>query len=669
MSTNVNEANEAVEEIVKEEAERYRQLRGPIGVIWKGLLISITIIGILYILSIQQYFNLSFMKEQYVGLFLALILTSVYMGVPANKKASRIKIPWYDWIFAASGTVVGLYIAINYQEIVNTFGVITPLRVILSVLATFLILEALRRFIGWSLVLVVLFFLVYAFVAPYMPGPFRGQQTSPELLFTYLYLDTNSLLDLLGLAATIGLAFILFGQALIQFKGGEIFNNISLRMFGKYRGGPAKASITGSAMVGSITGDPVSNIMLTGSMTIPLMIKSGYKRAQAGAIEAVSSVGGIFAPPVMGIVAFIMAENLGIPYKDVALAAILPAALYFIGLFVQVDLLAGRDKIGKIPNSIMPSLALVLKTSWLLVPIFGTLLYFLFFKGYPPQTAGVYASGVGIVVLLIQKDVRKNLFRRIVSALETTGKVCMELAVILSAAGFMVGIFGITGLGFNLSLALTEFAEHGLFILLLACAIVCIVLGMGLPGIAAYAIVAALVIPSLVDLGVNPMAAHFFVFYFSMVSNFTPPMAVASFTASSLARVGPNQVAFAALRLGGMAYLIPFIIVYNPMLMLEGITSINSISSILSIVFVILGTVLFSVFIVGYLYGTMSIPSRILFLLLSIILFFPIPILGGAFVANVIAASVSLLVIGFRWMMSKKTSSQMDPVSEASLQE
>lgn len=651
---------------ITEEAERYRQLTGPIGFIWKGLLTSITLMGISYILSIHQYFSIVFMKEQYIGAFLALILTCVYMGVPANRKASRTKIPWYDWILAAGGATVGLYIAINYKVIVNTFGVISPLRVSLSVLAIILILEALRRFIGWSLVIVVIVFLIYAFVAPFMPGPFKGQETSPELLVTYLYLDTNSLLDLLGLAATIGLAFILFGQSLIQFKGGEIFNNLSLRMFGKFRGGPAKASVTGSAMVGSITGDPVSNIMLTGTMTIPLMIRSGYQRAQAGAIEAVASVGGIFAPPVMGIVAFLMAENLGMPYKEVALAAILPAVLFFLGVFVQVDLLAGKSRIGKVPDDQIPPLSSVLKTSWLLIPIFGTLFYFLFFKGYPPQTAGVYASGAGALFLLIQKDVRKNILSRFIKAFQTTGIVCMELAVILSAAGFMVGIFGITGLGFNLSMALTEFAQHGLFILLVACAIVCIVLGMGLPGIAAYAIVAALVIPSLVDLGVNPLAAHFFVFYFSMVSNFTPPMAVASFTASSIARVGPNQVAFAALRLGGMAYIIPFIIVYNPGLMLDGILSITGLNSVLSILLLLYGTVLFSISVTGYAFGMLNNGFRVILFGMALVILFPINLFEAGWILDLIGCFISAFILISNWISSRRIAKIPNNVSEVS---
>lgn len=640
---------------INEEQTKYRQLSGPVYYLWKSLLIAITLLGIIYILSIYQYFSITFMKEQYIGAFLALILASVYLGVPAGRKASRIKVPWYDWILSVLGAVIGLYVAVNYPVIVDTFGVVTPLRVILAILAMALILEALRRFIGWSLVSVVLVFLVYAYLAPHMPGAFKGQETPADLLFIYLYLDTNSLLNLLGLAATIGLAFILFGQALIQFKGGEIFNNLSIRLFGKFRGGPAKASITGSGMVGSITGDPVSNIVLTGSVTIPLMIKSGYARAHAGAIEAVASVGGIFAPPVMGIVAFMIAENLGIPYKEVAIAAIVPAILYFFCLFVQVDLLAAKNKIGKVSNEQMPSLAYVIKTSWLLIPIFGTLFYFLFFKGYPPQTAGIYAAGAAIIILLLQKEVRTNIINRIINTFQETGKILMELAVILSAAGFMVGIFGITGLGFNLSMALADFSQHGVFILLIACAIVCIILGMGLPGIAAYAIVAALVIPSLVDLGINPLAAHFFVFYFSMVSNFTPPMAVASFTASSLARVGPNQVAFNAMKLGGMAYIIPFLIVYNPALMLNGITDAGSFGTITSLVLLVYGCIVFSISIVGYSFGQHHFVLRVLLFATALIMLFPIELGKNVWMADLIGIIISLSILISKWVRAKKS--------------
>src|SRR5699024_10004525 len=254
---------------------------------------------------------------------------------------------------------------------------------------------------------------------------------------------------------------------------------------------------------------------------------------QAAAVEVVSSTGGMIAPPVMGIVAFMIAENLGIQYSQVAIAAIVPAVLYYLGVFIQVDLLAAKNGATRMDKSLIPKWKNVMKKGWILIPIFVYLVYLLFIKGYSPELAGVYGAGLGFVLLVVfQKDVRKGLFKKIFLTLEQTGKMVLEIGIILSVAGFMVGILSITGLGFNLVLALGQVVDFGLLVLLLASAIVCIILGMGLPGVAAYAIVAVMVAPSIVDLGVHPLAVHLFVYYYSIVSNFTPPMAVACFVAA-----------------------------------------------------------------------------------------------------------------------------------------
>ncbi len=627
------------------EISRYRQLKGPVLSIWRFGLILIPITGLLYILSLHQYLGLEIYGQQYAGWFLAMVLASVFIGVPSGQSRHEDKVPWYDWILTILGLVVGLYIAILYPKILSNFGTITLSRLLLSATAILLIFEALRRMFGWSLVIIVAIFLMYAFVAPYMPGAFRGQATSYDQLLNYLYLDTNSLLDLLQLAATMGLAFILFGSVLLSFKGADIFNNIALSCFGRFRGGPAKASIVGSSLVGSITGGPVANVMLTGNMTIPLMVKTGYTRAQAGAIEAVSSTGGAIMPPIMGVVAFVMAENLNVPYREVALAALVPALIYYICLFAQVDLKAAQNGAGSIPKEQLPPFSRVWKTAWLIVPIFVFLIYLLFVKGLPPTTAGIYSTGFALCILLLQKEVRKNIIERIVETLEETGKSLLEIGVVLAAAGLMVGIIGITGLGFNLVLALTQFGQYGLFTLLVACALVCIILGMGMPALAAYSIVAILVAPSLIDLGVQPMAAHMFVYFFATVSNFTPPIALASFAAAPIAKESPHKISFVAMKLGITAYIVPFVFVYDPSLLLSFSADYEWISLIVSIITSVIACVILSISLVGHLFGPLSPVKRILFMIIAGIMFMPMKQFNMELLLNGLGVLASILLI------------------------
>lgn len=641
-----------MEKEMEVEVSRYRNLKGFQLILFKTLLILIAVSGILYIISAQNWFGITFMLEQYAGWFLGLMLAAIYIGVPRTKKRKSDHVPWYDWIFSIVGFFAGLYIALNYQSILHSFNEITPLRLFLSIAAIFLVLEGLRRLLGWVLVILVLVFMSYALVAPKMPGVFQGSGTKPELLFSYLYLDTSSMLDLLYLAATIGLAFILFGQTLLNFNGGDIINDIAIRLFGRFRGGPAKVSVIGSSMMGSISGDPVSNVVLTGNITIPLMIKNGFRRAQAAAVEVVSSTGGMIAPPVMGIVAFMIAENLGIQYSQVAIAAIVPAVLYYLGVFIQVDLLAAKNGATRMDKSLIPKWKNVMKKGWILIPIFVYLVYLLFIKGYSPELAGVYGAGLGFVLLVVfQKDVRKGLFKKIFLTLEQTGKMVLEIGIILSVAGFMVGILSITGLGFNLVLALGQVGDFGLLVLLLASAIVCIILGMGLPGVAAYAIVAVMVAPSIVDLGVHPLAVHLFVYYYSIVSNFTPPMAVACFVAAPIAETNPHKVGFTAMRLGVMAYILPFIFVYKSPILLGLDVGYSMSTIVVSIVLALFASIAISIAAIGYLFRDLKAIYRVLLLFSSILM-----IMNTTY--NVVGLGLMIVVFTIEFLASRKETSK-----------
>lgn len=653
--TDVESRLDELEAISIEEIGKYRQFRNkPLNVIISIILLLIPVAGVAYVLGIPLKIGLNIYPEQYIGLFLGLILVGIFLCVPATKKSPRHKIAWYDWILAILGLAVGLYISIYFPEIVLRLGLVTDERFIMSVIAIILIIEAIRRMMGWAMVIIVGVFIAYAFVAPYLPGIFEGNPTSARQLFNYLYLDSSSMLNMLNIASTIGLIFILFGQVLLYFGGGDILNDFALSLFGRFRGGPAKASVIGSGLVGSITGSPVTNVMLTGSVTIPLMKRTGYSSVQAGAIEAVSSTGGQIMPPVMGIAAFIIADTLGIPYVEVAIAAIIPALLFFMCLFFQVDLIAGRDQIKSMSQGALPKFVSVLKSGWMIIPPMLLLIYFLFIKGYTPQMAGLYASAIAIVFLAIQPEILKKFFTILYKTFVDTGKVMLEIGIILAAAGIVVGVTGVTGLGFNIGMILASLAEYGLLVLLIVSSIVSIILGMGMPSVAAYALVAVLVAPTLVQLGVPPLAAHLFVFFFSILSNFTPPVALACFAAAPIAKENPHKIGFRAMQFGIVLYIVPFLFVYAPELLIGVEVDVTRLQQLFTIITAFLACYLVSAGLVGYMFNHLNSLKRIFVALLALALFIPPTLWEWSQWLNIVAFIVAVLFMIVEWISSRR---------------
>ncbi|MFZ4452769.1 TRAP transporter permease [Salibacterium aidingense] len=615
----------------------------------------IPIVGILFVLNIHQQLGLVFFNEQYFGLFFALILFGIFLVIPAAKNASLTKVPWYDWLLALSGLVVGGYLLIYYPDIMLMIGQVTTERFILCVIAVLLVLEAIRRMLGIILLSIVAAFISYGFLAPYLPGVLRGSGTAPDQLFNYLYLDPNAMMSMLDLASTIGLVFILFGQILIYMKGGDILNDIALFLFGRFRGGPAKGSILGSTFIGSVTGNPVSNVLLTGNVTIPLMKRNGFNSTQAGAVESVASTGGQIIPPVMGIAAFIIAESLGVPYVEVAIAAIIPAILYYLCLFLQVDFIAAKRGLDGLKSYMLPSLKGILKVVWLIIPSFGSLVYFLFIVGYTPALSGMYASIIAFFTLgVFQSYIRKQLFTKLFDILFGTGKLMLEITIVLAAAGIVMGVTGITGLGFNIGMLLQGLADYGLLTLLIVSAGVCIILGMGMPSVAAYAVVAVLVAPTLIDLGVQPLAAHLFVFYFAIVSNFTPPIAVACFAAAPIAQESPHKIGFRAMQLGLVAYIVPFLFVFAPELLISVDGSQSWTATGITLVTAAFACYLLAMGVEGYLFDHLTTPKRLFLFVIAGCLFFPYSIWEYSWILNYSAFIIGILFIISEWKFRNK---------------
>ncbi|MDT3697999.1 MAG: TRAP transporter fused permease subunit [Thermincola sp.] len=647
-------------ELLEEEGGAYRALPGILGLIQRGLMCLIPLTGILFVFDVHSYFGWSIYTEQYIGLFLTYVLVGSFLSIPATKRAPRNRLPWYDALFALGGFPAGMYIAVKYPELAMNLSQVTPASTICGLIAMVLILEATRRYVGGALVICVIIFVVYGRYADMVPGAFKGYSMPWDALINYLYLDPNSLLDQISLAGGIALAFLFFGQVLSTFGGGTQLMNFAVLGFGRYRGGSAKAAVVGSSLIGMISGGAITNVMIAGTVTIPMMIKTGYKPVLAGAIEAVASSGGQITPPVMGVAAFIIAEYLQVPYAEVALAALLPALLFYLACFVQVDLEAGKLQIGSVPPSAMSNALSVLRSSWTIFPCLAVLIYTLIIAGMDGSSAGLISGFASIPFLLMSKAGRGQFWRRILEVFEGSGRMAVNMGLLIAASGFIVGVTNVTGLGFNLTYALTTVGKESSFLLLMLAAGVSIILGTGLPTVPAYVLVATLVAPALVEMGIVPMAAHLFIFYFAIVSNWTPPVAPACFAASVIARANSDKIGWVAMRIGILAYIVPFLFVYSPALILkDGLLMI-----LISIAFAAFGTFMLGVFLVGYLFQDVPWSRRILFLIAGAGLMFPLGMGKLSLIINGIGLVATIPLLIWEWFLrrSAKLASDNEPL-------
>lgn len=589
----------------------FRQLKGPLGRIENVLLAVIVAIGALYVAGVHQYLELLILKEQYLGLFLGLVLAATFLGVSHSKSAPRDSIPWFDFAFAGIGFLIGLYVAIMYPEILEHLGIITPDKWILGTIAILLIIEATRRFIGWVLVVVIAVFIFYACYSHWFPGPLYNPSVSWQRLATYLYLDTNGLLGIIfTIGATIVLCYILFGSLLLSCGGGKILTDVALAIAGKLTGGPAIVAVIGSGLFGMLSGSSVANVLLCGTVTIPLMKSVGYKSEMAAAIEASASNGGLIMPPIMGAVAFVMAQVLGITYAEVALAAFLPAILYYVSLLFQAYMWAGKHNFKGLPDSGLPKILPVIRSGWWIILPLLALVYLLFIIQIEPGKAALGGSLVVLIVGMTMKQSRQHLLHSI-AWLKSTGRSVVQLGIILAGAALMVGALSISGIGVVLPWRLVEWSGGNVFVLLILAAIVSIILGTGLPVVAAYLILAVLVAPALATGGIAPLAAHFFLMYFGILSNVTPPSCETAFAAAAVAQSSPMRTGFLASQLSLAAYIVPWVFVYNPALLLLGTPA----SIALAFFATVIGIGYFLSGILGYCLRSLNWLSRLILLL------------------------------------------------------
>jgi len=432
-------------------------------------------------------------------------------------------------------------------------------------------MEGMRKAAGRIISGLVWVLILYAFFGDHLPGVLEAAVFPPTKTITYFYADNNGVPGLvLQVVLDLVLAFILFGK-LMEVSGGTAFlTDLAMGWMGHRRGGPAKVAVVASSAFGTISGSTVGNIMSTGIVTIPLMKKTGFKPEYAGAIEAVASNGGQIAPPVMGATAFIIAEFLEIPYQDVVIAAAVPATLYFLVLFIQVDAVARRFSIRGLPKDSLPIVIEVLKVGWVFILPIAILMYFLFWLGYPPGVAALY-SAASLVVLMVVRDRRPPSLQQWKNFLYGSGEILVPLILIAGAAGIILGVMNSTGLAFQLSLILIHLGEtYGVVVMLLLTAFICIILGMGMPTATVYIVLVSVIGPALIKMGLVPIGAHLFLFYFGLISMLTPPVAIASMVAAEMAGADMWKTGFIGVQLAASAYLLPFLWAFNPALLLEG---------------------------------------------------------------------------------------------------
>ena len=595
----------------------------------------------------RRLFGMSLYTEQLLAVCLGLSLALSFVNV-------KLKPAWLAWAAAAAALLICGFIAVRYETLTLSIALLPPDGVVGSAILILLVLEATRRSAGGVLVIIILAICAYVFIGPHMPGDFATRPVTLSRLLVYLGLDTNGMIgNILSVAVLIVVPFTLMGQVLGRTGGAHYFADLAMSAMGNFRGGAAKIAVVGSSLFGMISGAAVSNVMAVGIVTIPLMSRSGFSRTRAAAIEAVGSTGGQLMPPVMGAAAFIMAEFLQVPYGSVVIAATIPAVLYYAALFIHVDLEAAKHGIGRAQVESIPPFREVLKSGWHfplpIVFLISTLIWPEFFQ-IPIERAAIYATGM-LIVLSLAFGYRGTRIgpAEMVRAVLDTGRAALDIILIGAAAGMVVGALNISGISFGLTLQLIELSGNNLFVLLVLTAIISIILGMGMPTVSVYVLTASLLAPSIVKLGVSPMAAHMYVMYFGMLSMITPPVAIAAYAAANIARVSGWTAGWTAVIVGWSTFFIPFLFVTEPSMLMEG----SALTIAWNFARNILGIFVGTAGIVGFAFGPLSAPMRIAFGAAALAILIPQHAFPGAEMLDWVGLAGAVAVLALNRMHSR----------------
>lgn len=524
------------------------------------------VLSLLWVLAVPDRLGISLVTQQVIAVILGLAIAGAFLTEPYQRLPRICSV-----LIAIVAACSWFWYAWNFEQWMVRLAFRTPDMWIPGILALASMLEALRKSVGVTITILVGLVALYGFFGDVLPGPLSAETFAATRTVLYLYADSSGIPGMVvQIIIELVVPFVIFGK-LMEIAGGmKFFNDLAMGMMGHRRGGPAKVAVVASSSFGTLSGSTVANIMSTGIMTIPLMKRTGFKPAQASAIEAVASNGAQLMPPVMGATAFIMAEFLQVPYSTIVLSALFPALLYYLALFLKIDSIAKKDNIKGLPKDELPKLKETMVEGWVFVIPLVVLVYLLFVKGVNPGLSAIYASAT-ILAAYVTKHHSRNDVINFFKQIKTAGAEIIPLILIGGAAGAVVGIMNSTGFAFQLSLLLTNVAEqYGLFSMLLLTAVVSIILGMGMPTAAVYIVLVSVVSPSMINMGVDPIGAHLFLFYFGLLSMLTPPIAIGSMVAASIGKANMWTTGFYGMKFALVAYLLPFLWVYNPAVIMQG---------------------------------------------------------------------------------------------------
>lgn len=566
----------------------------------------------------------------------------IFLLYPTRQSWSKTKMNPIDVLFALAGACSAMYIVYNYNELVLRAGMNTETDFIVALIGTVLVFEAARRVVGWPMIIVALVFLLYAFFGPYVPGIMAHRGVGLEEMFDHLFFTTEGIFGTpMGVSSTFIYLFILFGAYLEATGLGKFFIDLANAIAGWAAGGPAKVAVLSSGLMGTVSGSSVGNVAGTGSFTIPMMKKLGYRPAFAGAVEAAASTGGQLMPPVMGAAAFLMAEFVGVPYFDVVKAAVIPAMLYYIGVWLGVHYEAKKFGLKGTPRDQLPKFKdLFLEKGHLAIPLI--VIIYLLVSGYTPMRAALAAIALSIICACLRKSTRIS-FKQVIQGLIDGSKGVLGVLIACATAGIIIGVVTKTGVGLKVATALLDLAGGKLLPAMFFTMITSLILGMGVPTTANYVITSTIAAPALIQMQVPVLAAHMFAFYFGIVADVTPPVALAAYAGAGIAGANPMRCGVIAAKLAIAAFIVPYIFVLAPELLMINATAFTITYSALTAIIGMWGV---SMAMIGFCQNLLNLPQRLAFLVGGICMIIPGTLTDGI--------GIALIIATFFWQKTNK---------------
>lgn len=637
-------ADEVMQKFDKESDKR--EVKG----IWNIIINAICIAFAVFQLYTATFGVLDAHLQRAIHLAFGFLL--IFLLYPGRKSWSRSSMNPLDVLLAIVGAASALYIVVNYQELVLRAGMNNETDFVVGVIGTLMVFEAARRVVGWPMITVALFFMIYAFAGPYIPGIMAHRGVQVQELFDHLFFTTEGIFGTpMGVSSTFIYLFILFGSYLEATGLGKFFIDLANAIAGWAAGGPAKVAVLSSGLMGTVSGSSVGNVAGTGAFTIPMMKKLGYRPAFAGAVEAAASTGGQLMPPVMGAAAFLMAEFVGVPYFDVVKAAVIPALLYYIGVWLGVHYEAKKYGLKGTPREELPKFGpLFMEKGHLALPL--AVIVYLLVSGYTPMRAALAAIVLSIVCACLRKSTRIG-FREIVQGLIDGSKGVLGVLIACATAGIIIGVVTKTGVGLKVATALLDLSGGQLLPAMFFTMVTSLILGMGVPTTANYVITSTIAAPALVQMNVPVLAAHMFAFYFGIVADVTPPVALAAYAGAGIAGANPMRCGVIAAKLAIAAFIVPYIFVLAPELLMIHATPLTITLSALTAIVGMWGV---SVAMIGFCQNLLNLPQRVLFLAGGIGMIIP------GHITDVVG--VVCLIAAFMWQRTNKIKGAIKQVDD-----